>query len=149
MGIEEPNPENAEYGITEVVIVIEEAAKDAGVISDQAMEVSHTPEKQINFVPSVHEVACLEALQEERGSLHDREGEQCQMPVERFEPREEEVKHRNAPIVSIQLNIEVPKAVSENPSRRETLSPRNRTLSLSGASIAELNADPEMGALHE
>lgn len=34
MGIEEPNPENAEDGITEVVIVIEDAAKDAAVISD-------------------------------------------------------------------------------------------------------------------
>lgn len=113
------------------------------------MEVSHTPEKQINLVPPVHEVACLEALQEEWGSLHDREGEQSQMPVERFEPREEEVKHRNAPIVSIQLNRESLTLNSENPSRRETLSPRNRTLSLSGASIADLEAHPEMGALHE
>ena len=104
----------------------------------------------------VHEVLKpyhRETLHEEEESLHHEEAQQNQMPVERFEPRQEDVKHhiRHAPIVNIQLNIEPPKqaSASENPSRRETLSPRDKTLSLSNASIAELKQDEDFGGLHE
>ena len=59
---------------------------------------SRTPEKEpyprvdLVQVPPVHEVAYLEAQHEESASVHDEEAERSQMPVERFEPREEEVK---------------------------------------------------------